>query len=160
MHSINSQNKDASKHEPVIAQRKLTRVLVIKGVCDFVFVVMLVLISAYTMVGAAIDGDFEVIEIDDKRAIVGQIGRGARETDTEVYVFVNDQFAGQTIARCDVGDTANVNHPCEFQITLPELPRGEYEARVFAAATVAGDVKPVTRLLGAARVFVVGGSAQ
>lgn len=159
MRPINSQNKDAAKHDPVTAQRGVTRVLVIKGVCDFAFVVMLVIISTYTIIGARFDGEFEVVGIDNERAIVGQFMWGAGETDIEIHVFVNNQFAGHTNARCDGDATANANRRCEFQITLPELARGEYEARVFAAPIGASDVKPVMRMLGTPRVFGVDGSA-
>ncbi len=48
-------SEDSLTHKPVNSRRKLARVLIIKGVCDLLFVVMLVLISAYTMVGAKVD---------------------------------------------------------------------------------------------------------
>jgi hypothetical protein len=150
-------SKDSLTRKAEFAQLKLTRVLVIKGVCELLFVVMLVSIAAYTMVGAKLDGDFQVIVIDNKRAIVGRIGRYAGDAEIEVHVFVNNQFAGHTVVRCDDNETANVNHLCQFQITLPEFTRGKYEARVFAAPIGAGEVKPFMRLLDAPRVFVVEG---
>jgi len=153
-------SEDSLTHKPVNSRRKLARVLIIKGVCDLLFVVMLVLISAYTMVGAKVDGNFEVIGIDNKRAIVGRIKRHAGEAGIEVHAYVNNQFAGHTAVRCDSDEMVNVNHACEFQITLPEFTRGQYEARVFAAPIGAGDIKPLMRLLDAPRIFVVEGIAE
>lgn len=150
----------SSKADSAIAQRTLARVLAIKGACDLLFVITLVLIFAFTSVGVKLDGNFEVIEIDNNRSIVGQVSQRGGETGIEIHVFIADQFVGQTSARCGSNETANGKRACEFQIALPELTRGAYEARLYATSVSEGEIKPAMRLLGAPHIFVVEGLAQ
>lgn len=145
---------DEASHEPANRARRLAGVLLVKAACDLTFVAALVIAFLLTVFDMSLDGRFEVTN----GYVTGQIRAARGGEPLELQLFVNGKFIAHQVADCgaakaDAGHAAN--EPCRFRFPLPELERGEHEARIYAMNGETGGVRRAMQLVGAPQRFTL-----
>lgn len=133
---------------------KLARVLLIKAVCDLIFVVALAGGSFIAALTPWIDGHVEAAD----SYVSGRISERIRsDTSFDVQLFIDGNFIAHRIVKCasssNVIESSLTSGGCEFRFELQKLESGEHEARVFASEVKEGVVHRVLHLLGKPQRF-------
>ncbi|MGH9943998.1 MAG: hypothetical protein ACRD9R_16765 [Pyrinomonadaceae bacterium] len=139
------------------ARQRLTHVLIGKSIVEALFITALAVFFTYKAFHPYFRGS---VDVADARTVAGWVvddaAPGAR---VEVQLYLNDHFVARRTAearRPDVlaaGRAADEFHGFAFE--LPALPRGSYEARVYAAHASDGGRRRTLQLVGQPVRFVV-----
>jgi hypothetical protein len=135
---------------------RLARALIAKSIIEALFVVALAVYFSYTNINPFFRG---AIDVADARTIEGwAVNEVAPDERVEVYLYIDDHFAGRRIAgapRADVqaaGRSRDAYHG--FFFATPPLPPGRvYRARVYAMHVAGDGTRRVLQEIGATTLY-------
>ncbi|HEX8846659.1 MAG TPA: hypothetical protein VF791_18585 [Pyrinomonadaceae bacterium] len=137
------------------ARARLTNYLIIKSVAEILFVGALAVGFYLTAFTPFFRGSLDAA---DARSIAGWVVNQARpKAPVEVQLYIDGRFAGNRLAdfpRPDVLASGRAEDELHgFVFETPQLPAGEYEARVYAVHESGKEQRRTLQLIGKPLLF-------
>ncbi len=141
---------EAGHFAPPARATRLAQFLIGKSIAEALFIAALAVVFTHQSFNPYFRGSVDVADAERVGGwVVDESTPGAR---VEVQLYINDHFVGQRTAdeyRPDVsaaGRAADEYHG--FAFATPPLPRGNYEARVYAAHPSGNGARRTLQMIG------------
>lgn len=142
---------------PHTGTSRLTHVLLGKSIAEALFVAALAVAFSYQSFHPFFRGSVDAA--DQSRVAGWVVDDSAPGARVEVQLYLNEHFAGGRVAQAHRPDVAAAGRAADeyhgFIFETPPLPRGTYEARVYAVHPVAGGGRRTLQLVGRPLSFTV-----